>query len=363
MSIFKNPEERTRESAAEVSVEETYDLAGKRTDAIHSFPTQLTLFQTFLPDNAEQYSNTIELYDAIPKYVSSPRKRQELLAELRDEKNGTIRPLKRTFRHRNKTYRVSIKAAQIEQKDGSVKAIFPGPRESLVEEALRKIASDKLNGVFLNNEAGVQFTLYELRKELARLGHSIHHDKLIESINICAGTRIELETDDGESMMSSSLFPVVMRKQRKDWLKNPKNTRWYVSFNPLVTASINQITYRQFNYQLYMMFKYQLSQWLHKKLSHYFIQASPMESYHIRMTTIVRDSGLISSDRNVDKRQAIKQALDELHEKDVLMGYVQEKEHGHNRKITDITYKLIPSKSFSQEIKKANKRINLQKIS
>ncbi len=35
-------------------------------------PQQLSLFQTFLPDD-ERYSNTIDLYDAIPKYF--PRKR------------------------------------------------------------------------------------------------------------------------------------------------------------------------------------------------------------------------------------------------------------------------------------------------
>ena len=33
-------------------------------------PVQLSMFQTFLPDD-DQYSNTIELYDAVPKYFAN----------------------------------------------------------------------------------------------------------------------------------------------------------------------------------------------------------------------------------------------------------------------------------------------------
>src|SRR5204863_6738817 len=45
------------------------------------------------------------------------------------------------------------------------KEFYPTYREELIEEALRKIACDNLNGIYLDNAAGVQFTLYELKKE------------------------------------------------------------------------------------------------------------------------------------------------------------------------------------------------------
>jgi len=41
---------------------------GKVITLAKSKPTQLALFQTFFPADTEDYSNTIELYDAIPKY-------------------------------------------------------------------------------------------------------------------------------------------------------------------------------------------------------------------------------------------------------------------------------------------------------
>ena len=47
------------------------DLNGKEVVLDKTYPNQLALFQTFLPeeDSEEKYSNTIELYDAIPKYL------------------------------------------------------------------------------------------------------------------------------------------------------------------------------------------------------------------------------------------------------------------------------------------------------
>ena len=55
--------------------------ATARNQPAQTYPLQLTLFQTFFSEKnpsedattAESYSNTIELYDAIPKYIAHPR--------------------------------------------------------------------------------------------------------------------------------------------------------------------------------------------------------------------------------------------------------------------------------------------------
>lgn len=49
--------------------------AGKEVALTKSQPQQMTLFQTFLSGQQDKYSNTIELYDAIPKYISARRVR------------------------------------------------------------------------------------------------------------------------------------------------------------------------------------------------------------------------------------------------------------------------------------------------
>jgi len=77
------------------------DLEGKVRVLEKTYPQQLMLFQTFLPEDAsdDKYSNTIELYDAIPKYVTNPK----LVDAMRE--GGKYLPLmKRHFRHRGEGY-------------------------------------------------------------------------------------------------------------------------------------------------------------------------------------------------------------------------------------------------------------------
>ena len=131
---------------------------GKVITLTKSQPAQLSLFGDFLPHGArDSYSNTIELYDAIPKYFSNKQR----MAELRQD-GIFLKSLKRRFRHRDSHYELTIKPARLIDKQGNEKEYYPSYQEELVEEALKKIAADRLNGVFLNDTAGVQFTLYEL---------------------------------------------------------------------------------------------------------------------------------------------------------------------------------------------------------
>src|SRR5688500_20232588 len=72
-------------------------------------PVQLSLFGEFLPPGArDSYSNTIELYDAIPKYLSSKKR----MAEMRRDGNF-LKSLKRHFRHRDEIYELIIQYARM----------------------------------------------------------------------------------------------------------------------------------------------------------------------------------------------------------------------------------------------------------
>ena len=134
-------------------------------------PAQLSLFQTFLPEDKQsgEYSNTIELYDAIPKYFSSPNR----MAQMRQ--GGIYLPvLRHDFDHNKMGYTVEITPARLIDNDSNEKEYYPTQREEMLEAALIKLACERQNGLYLDNEAGVQFTLYELRQELQRHGHSIN---------------------------------------------------------------------------------------------------------------------------------------------------------------------------------------------
>jgi hypothetical protein len=319
-------------------------------------PTQLSLFQTFLPE-ADKYSNTIEFYDAIPKYFTNKRQ----MAEMREGPEGReiyLPTFEREFKHQDTTYSLKIKPARAEDRHGRELEYYPSEQEEIVEEALRKLACDRLNGVYLGPGAGVQFTMYELREELRKRGHSMSHDELRRSLLICrsAGLRIEKKGGEKEVLLDSSIFPTVMISSRKDWKADPKNARCYVQFNPLVTASIEALNYRQFDYETLMSYNHQLSRWLHKRLYHNFVNAGMLNSYHVLLSTVKRDSGLLNNNRTSKDIQYLERSFEELDKKNIIYGFEKEVRRGRHNQIEDVLYTLRPSLNFVGEMKKANKR-------
>ena len=327
------------------------DVYGKMMTLVRTQPNQLSLFQTFLPETDDKYSNTIDLYDAVPKYFPTKH-----MAGRRE--SGKYLPiLEREFEHRGESYKLKMRPARIQYKDGQEREYYPSYREEIIEEALRKIACDRLNGVYLDDRAGVQFTLYALRKELWARGHALNLPDLLEGLKICNLASLSVQKADGTAIIQAPIFPVLLVASKDDWLQNPKDARCYVQFNPLVTASIDHLTYRQFDYLTYMSYKHRLSRWLHKRLAHNYIQAGLLSPYTIRMSTILRDSGAYQSKRGNNNAREIDNALEELKTKRVLMKFTKDIVRGLRNRLVDIAYTLQPDMDFINEMKKANARL------
>src|SRR3989442_4854050 len=130
-----------------------------------------------------------------------------------------------------------------------------------------------------------------------------------------------------------------------------------VKFHPLVTQSIGSLTYRQFDYASYMHYTHRLSRWLHKRLAHNYSQAGILHPYTIRMSTILRDSGTHHSLRASNNARQVEEALTELRERDILMSFTRDVLRGPRNSLADITYTLLPTMAFIEEVKKANRRV------
>jgi hypothetical protein len=158
-----------------------------------------------------------------------------------------------------------------------------------------------------------------------------------------------------------------------------RNTRCFVQFHPLVTRSIDEITYRQFHYATGMQLHKPLSRWLFKRLSHVYRQASTKNNYRIAHSTLVRDSGLVNAARMDDQIRDVCEALDELKGINiaerrkarkkkvpytppgrggvwVVMQYALEHRTGPRGKIEEVLYTIQPSPVFSGLQVAANKR-------
>lgn len=168
-------------------------------------PIQLSLFELFLPTD-KPYSNTVELYDFIPKYHWGKVERVD----------GTfLRSLDREFECRGRRYHVNIQPASLKDKNGEEKYYYPSKREELVEDALRKFAV-KGQGLFLDDAAGVTFSLHQLQQELASNGHSYSKDQIKDALLICAKANLTVTSEDGSAILVSGLFETLGLQTRED---------------------------------------------------------------------------------------------------------------------------------------------------
>ncbi len=309
-------------------------------------PAQLTLFEMLLP-NEREFSNTVELYDFIPKYHWG--KVQRINGKFLDS-------LEREFECRGINYKVKIRPASVEDSDGVERYYYPSKREELVEDALRKFVAEG-QGVFLDEQAGVTFSLYQLQEELKRNGHSYSKDQIKDALLICARTNITVTSENGTSVFVSNLFETLGLQTRDDWKAKEQKSRAFVRFNSLVTKSITSRTFRQLNYEKVMSYKNIVARQLHKRMSHHYIQASIVNPYHILLSTIIRDFGLTQYTQLRDNLRDVQTALDEMKEKKILLSYQVEKtlENSKRNKLIDAKFTLIPDPLFTSEIISANK--------
>lgn len=310
----------------------------------HSKPFQLTLFD--LLENEKEFSHTIELYDFMPKYVWGKVERV----------GGVYLPrLEREFECRGKKYFLTLFPASIEDKNGNEKYHYPAKREEIVEDALRKLMADG-QGVFLDGEVGVSFTLYRLQKELQDNGHTYSRQQIKDALEVLAKTNIELKSESGT--IEFIFHPI----EAIGFNGENEETQTFVKFSPLVTKSIKERSFRLFNYQKVMSYKSVIARQLHKRMAHHYTQASLTEFYTLMLTTVIRDFGLTRRKQLKDNLRETEEALAELKEKNVIINYQSDKiiERNPRVRLTDVKFTLQPHFDFVNEMKRANSKKKLE---
>lgn len=338
----------TNDNGAIARMKERSRLPKKRVDDYEQTSSvQMELFQSLLPED-KQFSNTIEFYDFCPKYVYWRTER------LQDK---FLDRIERDFECRGQKYNIAIDPAKIKDSDGIVRDYFPGTVEELVEDALRKLAVDG-HGLFLDDQAAVTFTLYELQQELAKTGHTYSLDQIKKALMVCVGTTIHLTTESGETVFSDHLFETVGLNTREDWKGQGKKTKAFVRFNSLVTKSIKEGSWRQFNYEISMRFKSVVSRQLNKRLSHNFTYANMAQDFNISLSTMLRDFGLTPYEYMRDNLRHVTKALDEMVEKRVIRKYEIKNVYDANRKnkLVDAVIIVKPDLDFVNQTISSNVR-------
>lgn len=304
-----------------------------------SKPIQLTLFD--LEPDEDNYSQSIELYDFIPKYVWG--KVERLNGKFLDS-------LKREFECRGRKYLLTLMPARLEVGD-SFKEFYPSKREELVEDALRKLMTER-RSLMLDGEAGIVFTLYQLQKELKEKGHTYNYDELKDAIRVLSNSDIILKDESGQ--IETAFSPV----ESYGFAGEGSETNTFVRFSPLITHSIKLGTYRLVNYDKVMSYRSIIARQLHKRMSHHFIQASLTDHYEILLTTVIRDFGLKPQKRIQQNLVEVEKAIEEMKQNNVIINYKIEKifDSSPRTKLIDAKLRFQPHFDFIADVKKANAR-------
>ena len=311
---------------------------------------QLDLFSQFVTNDQSQVSNTIELWERIPKYFFTAKQVEKLRTI-----DGLAEPYEWAYTENGNEYTVSIQPALIKQKDRKYKAFFPGVTEELVEEALKKIFSDQQYAIHdpEKTESWIRFTLGMIQKALKTKGRSRSIDEIKQGINVMSSCLLTF-SKGGKELWRGAILQDLVTVGREEYLASTDNH--HIARLPLfISHSISNLDYRQFNYDRLMSCNEQLTRWLYKRLINRFTQASHITTYSCMYSDIKQASGLLQQNKEGNNRSKILSAFEELKEKGVIQSYVTD-ERKTARAITDVKYTIKATPQFIKEQIASNKR-------
>jgi hypothetical protein len=304
------------------------------------------------------YSNTLEIYDLAGKFLYD--KHNKYLSSASAEETEFTR----ITNYKNSELQISVTAANIERvKNGKKQRVFvfPGAREEITEDVLRKLATEKRRAeayeATTGNNAGskfvgVAFTLYEVYEELKRVGKSYSYTEIKEALQIMNRSILSIQSMDKSIDLSAPFFPIMAIADKA----NKKETRSFVCFHPMVTEVILTLNFRRYNYAKALEFKRHYTRLTYKRLCHRWVQAAPDKPYTILLSTLI--NAMKAPYQNLYQDKALfKNVMDDLVNEDVLERYeMTSKKDG--KKITDWRFYLYATNTFAKQVAANNKVTN-----
>jgi hypothetical protein len=311
---------------------------------------QFDLFRHFVTNDKSEVSNTVDIWERIPKYFFTAKQ----IEKLRPEK-GQPDPYEWEYKEGGYEYTVIIQPALIKV-NGGYKAYFPSVTEELVEEALKKILTDQQYGIHdpQNVETWVRFSLSMIYRELKGRERERNRNQIKHAILVMSRCNITL-LQNSKEIWSGSILQDLVTVDREEYIEDADSH--HIARLPLfISHAINRLDYRQYNYARLMGCNNQLSRSIYKRLVNRFKNANLINDYHILYTTL-KHTGLLQQARETDNRKKVMAALEELEKAGVLRTFDTD-ERKQGRTVIDVKYTLYPASDFIAEQKAANKRGN-----
>lgn len=279
--------------------------------------------------------------------------------------------MKREFVFNDKSYSLKILPARIERrvKDGSTEVVeeidmFPGEKEQVVEEVIRRLAAEKARLSTGDKDSIVfKFTLYEVMQELRRVKHTLSLPELKEALLVLRRSTIVIAEKGGKNaLLDSSVFPQLwMRNQDVNAGGSPDengraDVETAVQFNWMVENTIRSVEQQRISYEWLMRIANPFSRWLFKRVAFTLLQRHHQDRSSIEITAreIMRDSGMTEWARWSNMLRWISDIVDVL-KKVGALAEVEREVIKVGKRHDDIIFRLRPSDLFLHQIAEAHR--------
>lgn len=327
---------------------------------------QLDLFEQWARATPSQFTHTLELFDAIPKFAFGS------LSSLTRKKPLDI--VKRDFVFNGQRMRVTIEPTVLSSKDSRTKKevrkeILPGSREEQVYRVLKKLASDPFTERHIregrNPSVALLFSLNTLRVKMKDVKHEYRWNEIKEALQVLSRTPIKLlNLDTGRELYSSSSYLDVEYVGDVDESKG-SSTKVSVSFNRLAARAILNGMTDWVHYERLMSLRDPLAEWIYEMLTRSFRQAGVEYGYTLTLSRILSESPMRTYKQLRDNVVRVRQALRLLTEREVLRVFPMFEEklkfkngpvRGGRKQIADAEWILHPSEAVIADIRADNGR-------
>jgi len=306
-------------------------------------PQQLSLFAF---EVEEKYSQFIELYNEIPKYVyDAPRDQQHLDS------------IKRTFTVDGVRYKVVLHPARVEVTEGTkdektvvTKELFIGAREDLIEDALLKVALDNNSFFTFGCDTRVAFVLEQIYQELKATGHTFSRNEIKEALSVLRGASMIIDSEEGGHWEYSTYPELVMSDANQGRMG-------FVQLHPLASESIRVGHYRRSAYALLMSLPGRYTRRIGKILDSKFTWAElgkhGNKPYTIHLVHFLGKYGFKFYARLSDNAKSFKAGLEILKKKGIVRDYVVNATKVKGKTV-DYTYDIEPGHLLVANVHLAN---------
>jgi len=305
--------------------------------------------------------NTLLDYDLHPRFIHDRAQKKVLLS---DEPEPRIISL-----NANEHYEIIPATIKSKNKEGVLQsyAIYPGTRESLIEDCLIYFARNgeftaekgEPGYVYENGRIGVFFTLYQLRLALKELGKEYKSSELREGLEILTLAKYRYTNTKDRDYLRGYII------QELDSIPNPKvndklrsDRIFFAAFDSRASKRILSGHYRSYDDCCAMSMKSPIARYLYKQFSGHWQNANmsnengSIRSVNLNESTLASGCPLLS---NATKRKEnMVKALKELSDASIIQPIdldVDVTNTKRGRKIIDSVFLVRPTSKFiSQQI-------------